>query len=190
MMKKSYIEFMKTTKNFTNKTLTKTIYVFLLSFSIHAQATLEEIPLDNTAGALQWAFNQLPMITSENFAPPKISQYKMNSSLKETLAVLKNDFGFSLGSENGEEGGRTLYNHVGAQTNSAISDLPAGDQELALEALHAAMKKTFHLLKSSNVQVYADYETYWAPSVNAMALVLIDQESETVTVIMHGDIDG
>ncbi|MGE0633144.1 MAG: hypothetical protein AB7O96_12085 [Pseudobdellovibrionaceae bacterium] len=174
---------------FSIKTLSSMVLALgVMSFS--ANAELEKVNLDSTTEKIQWVFNQLPDLTSDQFVAPKIEQYKMQGSVEETLRVLNEDHGFALNEETGEDGGRTLYSHLGVQADQALETSPDLDQNIVKTTLHAAMKRTFAFLKNENVEIYADYDTYWAPSVNAMALVIIDDESGIVTVILHGDIDG
>jgi len=39
-------------------------------------------------------------------------------------------------------------------------------------------------------QILVDPSTYWAPSVNARAIAIVDYSNNTVIVITHGDTDG
>ena len=49
------------------------------------------------------------------------------------------------------------------------------------QALHKAVR---------NKIVYLDPNTYWAPSVNAKSLVILNEQKKSVTIILHGDTDG
>ncbi len=52
-------------------------------------------------------------------------------------------------------------------------------------SFHKKLKKTI-----KNKMVYLDSATYWAPSVEASALILIDLKAQTIELIYHGATDG
>jgi hypothetical protein len=68
--------------------------------------------------------------------------------------------------------------------------------ELLLEAragfsrTRAALQACIRSAERGGAEVRIDADTYWAPSVNARAIILSSRERGTVTVILHGDTDG
>ncbi|MGE0615889.1 MAG: hypothetical protein AB7P04_09625 [Bacteriovoracia bacterium] len=125
-------------------------------------------------------------------ACPVVKRYEVKN-LKRALKVLLADEGvsdavllpshFALAK---------LIDSINAQ-QAQVEESCEGHMEPAREAL-VNVKKELRQLVSLNARAggYALFEadTYWAPSVNARALVLVNPKDLTVTIVMHGDTDG
>jgi hypothetical protein len=69
-----------------------------------------------------------------------------------------------------------------AEELSALDTQVSPTQQVIASYLRAQSKAGATLL--------VDDDTYWAPSVNASAIVVIDHKNKRAILIMHGDADG
>jgi hypothetical protein len=134
------------------------------------------------------------------YACPKVERfsYATRKDLKSLTAFLekKGIHGKSVTSGEGFE-----VIEMSIQSNiSVVSEYRPGFETEDLETFDAAFSKYENIMttflqavskatKNSDT-ILVDKDTYWAPSVNAKALVLVNHKKQSVTIIWHGDTDG
>lgn len=76
---------------------------------------------------------------------------------------------------------------TGAEENDSAAT-PRQEQALrnALKQIRTTLEKAS--ARGHEIRTHAD--TYWAPSVNARGVLIIDRKRSVLTVILHGDTDG
>ena len=63
-------------------------------------------------------------------------------------------------------------------------------QKLTLAVTLQILKKTLSQASRDGHEIRSLADTYWAPSVNARGVLIIDRKRSVLTVILHGDTDG
>ncbi len=165
----------------------------ILPFAAEA-ATLKKIQLPE---ALRKIEAQCVAIDGgDAFACPAFKAYQVKGEidLTRTREVQK------LFAGNGDDGGveYMLRNYRASEAAKLITQRLA-DQVENLKGLNPrssySQARSVHLALERYVAgwqqlIYGDDDTYWAPSVNASALLLVNPKTKVVIEILHGDTDG
>lgn len=132
-----------------------------------------------------------------NFAAcPKVLTYRLNNLTEEKAKhFLETELYLSLFPSSLAEGTEELLEGLNLQAAALENhrvELNSKSTQKAFESFQNFVKNFNRKLKTEarSKIIYFDPSTYWAPSVEAKALVLIDLPNNTVEVVLHGLVDG
>lgn len=111
---------------------------------------------------------------------------------EDALIQLFDELGLVPESSTADEAVAVLSRSVGRQLKalSELGDESAGTARDRLESTQAEVVKFIRDAEKKGAEIRVDQSAQWAPSVNAVAVVLIERYKREVSVILHGDTDG
>jgi len=128
-------------------------------------------------------------------ACPKVEKYQFKKvTLEGVQAFLKAEKELDAKVTTAAQGLKLIGDSINGQVSLLWDTLLEGEDESA-EAAQAYVDGVPKLLAAftqaaKGKLVLFDPNTYWAPSVNARAIAIVDFKKKTVIVITHGDTDG
>ena len=152
------------------------------------------------------AINVVDKTVPETIACPTVQKYTYQNSvnLSVLLSMVESQLGFTLKASSPKNATLLVLDSFMSQANAVNETLSEGSGEYSkssLEKTKAALNSAIFQTKlmgkmmvdagsASVARTFVDPSTYWAPSVNAVAAIIVNPVKKTVYVIMHGDLDG
>ena len=174
------------------------ILLLSVSSAISFGATFHKVP--SSLEKFTRACRKVEESLFDFYACPKIErfQYKAAADLKKLPDFLKSK-GLEPVASNAEAAVKVIEESISSPIG-AVSEIRPGLETEDLEIFDKAFSKyrtvTSEFLVAITAaaknadEVFVDDDTYWAPSVNARAMVLVNKEKKGVTIVWHGDTDG
>lgn len=137
------------------------------------------------------------LANNDYLACPIIKTYQLKKFNTDTvLWFLTEKNGYEPVQSKGIEARNVIRDSLSGQINAVLEcgedcgiDSPEALAQAARDTIRA-IGKFLAIADRNKFTIYVDENTYWAPSVNARAVFVLNPIRKTVTIIMHGDTDG
>jgi hypothetical protein len=123
---------------------------------------------------------------SDWVACPQVEQYVFSDS--NELKQFLEDGPYAARKTNLQSAQKLISQSILTQANGVADD----DVEVAtvLRGLTKRIQKYLATADETDADTYVDDNTQWAPSVDGVAVILVNRNHYKVTIILHGDADG
>ncbi len=181
----------------------KLLFVLLTVPGLASAAVLKETALDQEINDVLTICDEAIGILSEAdesasevIACPKVEQYSYKKTTRVSKVLKELNESYSLKSTDAVAAAENINDKLDDLYN-IIKDFWIDDDSIAKEASKTFTKFSNKLIavirskgETAGAASYIDPDTYWAPSVNAKATVIINSKSRKVYVFLAGDADG
>jgi hypothetical protein len=123
-------------------------------------------------------------------AAPRAERYSLVTapSMNKVMRFMEAELGLEVKEATAAEAAELIGNSMRDQL-PGLEQSVEESKEVYLETI-AFLEKYLAEQQAKGGKIFMDADTYWAPSVNARAVVVVNPSMTTVTVILHGDTDG
>lgn len=132
------------------------------------------------------------VFNSEAAACPSVAKYTYSARLSPAQldALISRELGYDLTSTDGRGAVSALLPRASTYTQILRDDPEAGDARTYRASVNRLLMILNSMARGAGNLTSKDEDTYWAPSVNAAAVVVANPAKKTIYVFVLGDTDG